>query len=137
MEAPRFVKTLKNVGKMCIFENVAFFVLIRFSPPFWSILDASGAVLGRPGSLWGTKMASKVAQEAPKRRSEMRYVIGKAILTKMWLSLEPQRDFWEPVLIRNRKRDRLKRSYVDLIEITFTKTFFSWRPRASKRFQLK
>ena len=103
---------------------MAFLILIRFGPPFWSILDASGGVLGRPGGFWGAKMEPKEFQKAPKMRSKMRYGNGRAILTKMLLSLEPQQHFEEPVLIRNGKRDRLKRSYVDLIEITFTKTFF-------------
>ena len=90
--------------------------------------------MGRPGGFWGAKREPKEVQKAPKMRSKMRYGNGRAILTKMLLSLEPQRDFWEPVLIRNGKRDRLKRSYVDLIEITFTKTFFLGGPELQKDF---
>ena len=53
---------------------------------------------------------------------------------KKLLFLEPPKDFEEPVLIRNGKRDRLKRNYVDLIEITFTKTFFLGGPELQKDF---
>ena len=89
----RHQKSLKTLEKCVFFENVAFLILIRFGPPFWSILDASGGVLGRPGGFWGAKMEPKEFQKAPKMRSKMRYGNGRAILTKMLLSLEPQKDF--------------------------------------------
>ena len=93
---------------------MAFLILIRSGPPFWSILDASGGVLGSPGGLLGAKVEPKEVQKATKMRSEMRYGIGKAILTKMWLSLEPQRHFWEPDLKRNGKRASFRNSYVNI-----------------------
>ena len=60
------------------FEISTFSILTSFEPPFWSILASFGGVLGRPGGLWGAKMAPKVAQEAPKMKSKMRYGILKA-----------------------------------------------------------
>ena len=103
---------------MCVFFEISTFsMLTSFEPPFWSILASFGGVLGRPGGLWGAKMDPKEAQEAPK----MRYEHGRPILMKKLLFLEPQKDFEEPVLIRNGRRARVITIYEDLIEIVLSK----------------
>ena len=70
-------------------------------------------------------------------RSKIRYENWRSNLVKMLLSLEPEQGFLKPVLVRNGKRDRLKRSYVNLIEITFAKTFFFLEAQSFKKISIE
>ena len=51
-------------------------------PHFWSILMSFGGLGVGLGGLWGPKLEPKVAQEAPKMRSKIRYGYSMSILVK-------------------------------------------------------